>query len=136
MRLIPSKCEFHQMETEYLGFIISPEGIKVDPVKTKAIRTWARPTRKKEIQSFLAFCNFYARFIEVLSKIAKPLYQLTEKDKKWEFGEKQQNAFENLIYKLTHAPILAHYDPKKAVIIETDASKYLTAGIVLQIGDD
>ena len=47
MRLKPSKCEFHQMETEYLGFIISQEGIKVDPVKTKAIRTWARPTRKK-----------------------------------------------------------------------------------------
>ena len=82
MRLKSSKCEFHQMETEYLGFIISQEGIKVDPVKTKAIRTWARPTRKKEIQSFLGFCNFYRRFIEGFSKIAKPLYQLTEKNNK------------------------------------------------------
>ena len=109
------------METEYLGFIISQEDVKVDPVKTKAIRTWARPTRKKEIQSFLGFCNFYWRFIEGFSKIAKPLYQLTEKDKKWEFGEKQQKAFEILIHKLTHAPILAHYNPKKVVIIETDA---------------
>ena len=53
------KCEFHQTETEYLRFIISQEGIKVDPVTTKAIRTWARPTWKKEIQSFLGFCNFY-----------------------------------------------------------------------------
>ena len=127
MRLKPSKCEFHQTETEYLGFIISQEGIKVDPVKTKAVRTWAKPTLKKEIQSFLGFCNFYRRFIEGFSKIAKPLYQLTEKDKKWEFREKQQKAFENLIHKLTHAPILAHYDPKKAVIIETDVSKYVTA---------
>ena len=59
MRLKPSKCEFHQTETEYLGFIISQEGIKVDPVKTKAIRTWAKPTQKKEIQSFLGFYNFY-----------------------------------------------------------------------------
>ena len=108
----------------------------MDPVKTKAIRTWARPTRKKEIQSFLGFCNFYRRFIEGFSKIAKPLYQLTEKDKKWEFGEKQQKVFENLIHKLTHAPILAHYDPKKAVIIETDASKYITAGIISQIEDN
>ena len=74
MRLKPSKCKFHQMETEYLGFIISQEGIKVDPVKTKAITTWARPTRKKEIQSFLGLCNFYGRFIEGFSKIAKPLY--------------------------------------------------------------
>ena len=136
MRLKPSKCQFHRMETEYLGFIISQEGIKVDPVKTKAIRTWARPTRKKEIQSFQGFCNFYRRFIEGFSKIAKPLYQLTEKDKKWEFGEKQQQAFENLIHNLTHAPILAHYDPKNAVIIQTDAAKYVTAGIISQIGDD
>ena len=130
MRLKPTKCEFHQTETEYLGFMISQEGIKVDPVKTKAIRTWASPTQKKETQSFLGFCNFYQRFIEGLSKIAKPLYQRTEKDKKWEFGEKQHRAFESLIDKLTPAPIRAHYDPKKAVIIETDASKYVTAGIV------
>ena len=108
----------------------------MDPVKTKAIRTWARPTWKKEIQSFLGFSNFYGRFIEGFSKIAKPLYHLTEKDKKSEFGEKQQKAFESLIHKLTHAPILAHYDPKKAVTIETDASKYVTAGIISQIGDD
>ena len=136
MRLKPSKCEFHRTETEYQGFIISQEGIKVDPVKTKAIRTWAKPTRKEELQSFLEFCNFYQRFIEGFSKIAKPLYQLTEKDKKWEFGENQQKAFESLIHKLTRASILAHYDPKKAVTIETDASQYVTAGIISQTEDD
>ena len=108
----------------------------MDPAKTKAIRTWGKPTLKKEIHSFLEFYNFYRRFIKGFSKIAKPLYQLTEKDKKWQFGEKQQRAFENLIHKLTHAPILAHYDPRKAVTIETDASKYVTAGIISQIGDD
>ena len=108
----------------------------MDLVKTEAIRTWARPTLKKQIQSFLEFCNFYQRFIEECSKIAKPVYQLTEKDRKWEFGEEQQTAFESLIHKLTHAPILAHYDPKKAVTIETDASKYVTGGIISQIGDD
>ena len=74
MRLEPSKCEFHQTEMEYLGCIISQNGIKVDPIKTKAIRTWAKPIRKKEIQSFLGFCNFDRRFIEGFSRIAKPLY--------------------------------------------------------------
>ena len=59
MRLKPSKCEFHQTETEYHGFIVSQQDIKMDPVKTKAIRTWAKPMRKKEILSFLRFCNFY-----------------------------------------------------------------------------
>ena len=136
MRLKQSKYEFHQTETEYLGFIISQNGIKVDPIKTKAIRTWAKPTRKKEIQSVLGFCNFYRRFIEGFSKIAKPLYQLTEKDRNWKFGEKQQKGFENLVHILTHAPILAHNDRKKAVTIETDALKYVTAGIISHIGDD
>ena len=107
IRLKPSKCEFHQTETEYPGFIISQEGIRVDPVKTKVIRTCAKRTPKKEIQSLLGLCNFYGRFIEGFRKIAKPLYQLTEKDKKWEFGEKQQTAFVSLIHKLTHAPVLA-----------------------------
>ena len=93
-------------------------------------------THQKEIQGFLEFCDFYRRFIEGFSQIANPLYQLTEKYKKWEFGEKQQKGFPNLVHKLTHAPILAHYDTKKAVIIKTDASKYITAGIISQIEDD
>ena len=76
----------------------------------------------------------YRQFIEGFSRIA--LYQLTEKDKKWEFGEKQQKAFESLVHKLTDAPILAHYDPKKAVTIKTDASNYVTAGKISPIGDD
>ena len=136
MRLKPSKCEFNQTETEYLGFIVSQEGIKVDPIKTEAIRIWKTATKKKEIQSFLGFCNFYRRFIEGFSKIAKPLYQLTKKDQKWEFGMKQQEAFNGLIYKLPHAPILAQYDPKKPITIETDASKYVMAGIISQTGAD
>ena len=136
MRLKPSKCKFHPTETEYLGFIVSQEGIKVNPIKTKAIRTWKTPTKKKEIESVLGFCNFYRRFIEGFSKIAKPLYQLTKKDQKWQFGTKQQEVFDRLIRKMTHAPILAHYDPKKPITIETDASKYVTAGIISQTEND
>ena len=66
----------------------------------------------------------------------KPLYHFPEKDKKWEFGEKQRRVCESLIHKLAHAPILAHYDPKMAVTIEIDASKYVRAGIISQIEDD
>ena len=136
MSLKPSKCEFHQTEMEYLGFIVCQQGIRLDPVKTKVIRTGAKPSGKTGVQSFLGFCNFYRRFIEGFSKTAKPLYKLTEKDKKWEFRAPQQKAFEDLIYKVTHAPILSHYNLKKPVIIETDASKYVTAGIISQLGDD
>ena len=136
MSLKPSKCEFQKTETEYLGFIVSQQGIKVDKVKTKGIRTLAQSTRKKEIQSFSRFSNFDRQFIEGFSQIAKPLYRLSEKEKKWEFGKQQSKAFEALIYKLTHTPIFTHYNPKKPVINETDASKYVTAGIIAQPGND
>jgi len=59
MKVKTSKCEFHQNETEYLGFIIRQEGVKTDPVKTQAIWDWTAPKKTKEIQCFLGFCNFY-----------------------------------------------------------------------------
>ena len=73
MKLKPAKCEFHQRETEYLGFIINNEGVKVDPIKTAAIWDWKAPTNEKGIQEFRGFCNFYRRFINGFSRTAKPL---------------------------------------------------------------
>jgi len=73
MKLKQSKYEFHQRETEYLGFIFNNEGVKVDPIKTAAIWEWKPPTNKKRIQEFMGFCNFYRRFIEGFSRTAKPL---------------------------------------------------------------
>ena len=67
---------------------------------------------------------------------ADALYRLTEKDHKWNFGTEQHKAFNELLYKLTNAPILAHYDPKKPIMIETNASKYVTAGIISQTWDN
>jgi len=84
MKLKPSKCEFHQRETEYLGFIINNEGVKVDPIKTAAIWDWKAPTNKKGIQELMGFCNFYRRFINGFSRTAKPLYDRTKKDVAWE----------------------------------------------------
>ena len=98
MKIKPSKCELHKKETEYIGMIISEDGIKADPVKTEAIWVWTAPKSKKEIQSFLGFCNFYRQFIEGFSRKAKPHYDRTQKkyDGIWECGEKEQQAFDRL----------------------------------------
>jgi len=80
MKVKPWKCEFHQNETEYLGFIIAQEWVKTDPVKTQAIWDWTTPKTIKEIQCVLRFCNFYRRFIEGFSRTAKPLYAKTNKE--------------------------------------------------------
>jgi len=79
MKIKPSKCQFHQNETEYLEFIIGQEVVKTDPVKTRVIWDWTTPKKIKEIQCFLGFCNFYRRFIEGFSRMAKPLYAKTKK---------------------------------------------------------
>jgi len=84
MKVKPSKCEFHQSETEYIGFIIGQEGVKTDPVKTQAFWDWTAPKKIKEIQCFLGFCNFYRRFIEGFSALAKRLYARTEKGMHWQ----------------------------------------------------
>jgi len=134
MKVKPSKCEFHQSETEYLGFIIGQEGVKTDPTKTQAIWDWMSPKKIKEIQCFLGFCNFYRRFIEGFSRTAKPLYAKTKKESigNWEWGDKEQKAFDELRTKLTTAPVLVYFNPLAPTKIETDASKYVCSGILSQ----
>ena len=129
MKIKPKKYEFHQTETEYLGFIISQKGTKTDPVKTAAVWDWAKPTKVREVQKFTGFCNFYRRFIEGFSKIARPLYNLTKKGQKWDWKELQDKAFQTIKEKLTTAPLLIHYNPKRRITIETDASDYVCAGV-------
>ena len=74
------KCEFHVTRTNYLGFILTTNGIEVDPEKTAVICDWAVPTTVWVVQSFFGFCNFYWRFTKDYSCIAKPLNRLTRKD--------------------------------------------------------
>jgi len=136
MKIKPGKCEFHPTEKEYLGFIIGREGIKVDPIKTAAIWEWAKHTKVKKIQRFIGFCNFYRRFIKEFSRHVRPLYQLTRKDKVWEWGKKEDEACNQIRTHLTSAPTLIHFDPQRQITIETDASNYVTAGILSEQGKD
>ncbi len=79
----PEKCDFHTKSVEYLGVIVSPEGVAMDPQKVDAIQRWPRPRTVKELQSFLGFTNFYRRFIDNFSGIVKPLTKLLTKDAAW-----------------------------------------------------
>ncbi len=71
------KCEFEVLETEYLGVIISENSIHMDPVKIAGIAEWPTPTKKRDLQSFLGFTNFYRKFIKNYSKVVKALTALT-----------------------------------------------------------
>jgi len=134
MKVKPSKCEFHQSETEYLGFIIGQARVKTDPVKTQAIWDWTISKKIQEIQCFLGFCNLYRQFIEGFSRTAKPLYMRTKEEciGNWEWGDKEQQAFDELRTKLTTALVLVYFDPFAPTKIETDTSKYICSGILSQ----
>jgi len=129
MKVELSKCEFHQSETEYLGFIIGQEWVKTNPVKTQAIWDWTAPKKIKEIQDFPGFCNFYRRFIEGFSRPARLLYARTETEciSNREWGDKEQKAFDELRTKLTTAPVLVYFDPLPRTKIEKQRAQNTSA---------
>jgi hypothetical protein len=71
-----SKCEFHTNKVEFLGFVVTPEGIVMDPERVRAIQEWPTPRTFRDVQVFLGFANFYRRFVWGYSQIARPLNQL------------------------------------------------------------
>ena len=126
------KCDFHTTHTEFLGYIISPRGVEMDPAKVKAVTQWPVPKNLKELQGFLGFVNFYRRFIVDFSALAKPLHELTRKDVRFVFEGPQMASFNSIKQSITSAPILRHFDPADPVVVETDASDYALGAIISQ----
>ncbi len=122
------------METEYLGVIISEGSIRMDPVKIKGILDWPVPTKKKELQSFLGFTNFYCRFIKNYSRIVKPMTQLTGNNM-WKWGKAQQEAFEQLKRQLVEDVVLAIPMNEGKFQVEADASKGAIGTVLSQEQD-
>jgi len=141
--LKPEKCEFHKETFKYLGLIISTKGVSMGPDKVDRVRNWSREKKTAngrlnnlfEVQQCLGFCNYYRRFIKGYSDVAELLTRLTKKDVPFEWLEDQQKAFEEMVLKFTTAPTLRHFDHSREVIIETDASDYVSAGVLSQRDD-
>ena len=78
------KYKWKVREVDFLGVVIGLEGIKMEKKKVKVVLDWLVPKSVKDIQKFLGLANYYRRFIEEFVKIARPLYELTRKEQKWE----------------------------------------------------
>jgi len=79
--LHPEKCEFHRKQIKYLGLVISENKMAIDPVKVTKVYNWPTPENQTDVQAFIGFVNFYCRFIQDFSTIARPLFDLTQSDK-------------------------------------------------------
>jgi transposase InsO family protein len=130
------KCEFHVFETKFLGLIVGRDGVRMDPAKIQAIVEWATPRHLKEVQAFLGFINFYRRFIEGFSKLAKPLVNLTKKEQIFDWSPACEKAFNDMKKKVTEAPVLAFFRPDLETFVECDSSDYVSAGVHSQRGED
>src|SRR5882724_6436283 len=124
------KCEFHVTSCEYLGYILSPEGLTMAPYKVQIIQDWPVPRKVKDIQSFLGFANFYRCFIYRYSEITVLLTRLTRKGTPWHFSDECHSAFEALKKAFTTAPVLTHWIPDTQITVETDASDYALAAVL------
>jgi hypothetical protein len=127
------KCDFHSKSVDYLGHMIGPDGLQMDPAKVKVIQGWPEPWKVKDIQSFLGFANFYRQYIHNYSNIVVPLTCLTQKNIPWNFDESCKLAFLTLKQAFISAPVLTHYKPGCPLVIETDASDYALAAILSQV---
>ena len=132
----PEKCKWRVREVEFLGVVIGPEGIKMEKEKVKGVLEWLTSEGVKDVQKFLGLANYYCRFIKGFASIARLLHNTVKKDRKWEWTEKQERAFEELKKRFTQGPVLAAPDLDRKMRMEVDASDYVMGRVLSMEGKD
>ena len=128
------KSEFFLQEIQYLGHIISKDGIRMDPEKLRIIEEWPQPKNLHELCSFIGMCSYYRRFIQKFSIIAGPLHDLTKKKVKFQWTARENNAFLMLKEKLMSKPVLVLPDLTKPFEVECDACGDCLGAVLQQEG--
>ncbi|GJU61385.1 reverse transcriptase domain-containing protein [Tanacetum coccineum] len=129
-----SKCEFWLQEVHFLRHVVNQSGIHVDPSKIEAMKNWKAPTMPSKVRSFMGLAGYYRRFIANFSKIAKPFTSLTQKNQKYEWGEKEKEAFQTLKNNLCDAPILSLPDEIEDFVVYCDALNQGLGCVLMQRG--
>ena len=134
-----SKCVYAQRSLNYLGYVLSADGISMDPKKTSSISDWPEPKNVKDIQVFLGFCNFYRRFVPNYSTLTQPLTALLRKDippSSFPLGPSEKECFSTIKSAFLTNVFLQHPDESAEFILETDASDYGVGGVLSQYSKD
>jgi transposase InsO family protein len=130
-----AKCAFDVHEVDFLGYIVDPQGVKMEPSRIEAIRSWPVPRSVKDIQVFIGFAGFYRRFIKNYSKVTAPLTDLLKGGAagRLQLAPRALEAFSKLRLLFGRAPFLRHYDPALPIRVETDASAFAIGAILSQL---
>ena len=130
LKLKPSKCHFIRKEVEYLGHVITPEGLRTNQKLVQAVQEFPTPKDLSRVRQYLGMCSYY------IATIAKPLHILTRKGAEFEWTAQCEDAFQTLKTKLLCAPVLAYPDMTKPFVLETDASGSGVGAVLSQPQDD
>ena len=134
------KCEFHTWCVGFVGYVVTPNGVLMEEDHVSTIHDWPEPQTHREVQVFLGFANFYQQFVHWYSDLTWPLSKLLVGGKQGKFtgpflfSDEVRSTFIELKKKFSSTPMLRHFNPEKAVHLETNASAFTIAGILSQQG--
>ncbi|XP_041962465.1 uncharacterized protein K02A2.6-like [Alosa sapidissima] len=136
LHLKSEKCLFFQESVEYLGHIIDAAGLHKSPEKVRAIVEAPAPGDLSQLRSFLGMLNYYGRFIPDLATVMKPLNELLNKGKKWQWTSACESAFQTSKALLVSQEVLTHYNPKLPLRLACDASPYGVGAVLSHVMPD
>lgn len=132
LKINPSKCQFFRKEVTFLGHLCTEHGVKPDPNKIDAVRKYPTPKSKDDVRRFVAFANYYRRFIRNFAGIAHFFTKLTRKRVNFKWTAESEAAFQTLKNHLIEPPILTYPDFSKPFIITVDSSDFAAGGVLSQ----
>ena len=135
LKINPDKCDFFRMKVQFLGHIVSKDGLEVDPSKIEAVQKFPVSRSQTEVKQFLGLTSYYRRFVPKFAEIARPLHKASETSTKFEWTPEAQDAFESLKLKLTSTPILAFPCLREPFVLHTDASQFAMCAVLAQMQD-
>ena len=135
LRCRREKCVFAQPVVEYLGHLLSKDGV-AKGTKVDAVKQMPCPQDVASLKSFLGSIQFYSKFIPNLSTITEPLHLLTKRNVPWSWTTTQESAFENLKHILSREDVLAHFDPNQEIGISCDASEVGIGAVLFHCYND
>ncbi|XP_062701591.1 uncharacterized protein K02A2.6-like [Aedes albopictus] len=126
------KCKIRVTEFEFLGYEISPQGIMPSEIKRAAIQNFRHPQNESEVRSFLGLANYMSKFIPKLAEIDEPLRKLIQKGNKFQWGEDENKAFENIKTAITEVSSLGFFNVNDETSVFADASPIALGAVLIQ----